>query len=404
MFKQTCLIAGLLVVGLSQTAQAQATTTAEKDRIRVMFLTAKEYHDQGQHAESLSKLSEIDSAMNMTVLPTVQNLRIKNLVAQGRFQDAKSALDKLYGLSPTQDVVKDMIVYEPKILSGIEAEKAAAVAKAAAAAKLNAENIEKWRIWEIDVNKSIDDSLEKRPEYALKQMRWYLKHRPNGAKSSRYRAEIPQVEARIEENKKTAERNQKIKAARIAAFSTRLTDVSAKWRAKYNKGTQKNLKTKEVSKKKSSYYHDEIYVFTRSTNCDLSIGLEIVTKRYHPNFNKKVARIEEKGKLEANLTSDDTVFIKRHPNQGYQIAVFDNSKGKYKSGSIKDEYRYLSKNKSGPFNERKWLVHNLTRTNKVNSLPLYSKYHTEAKPGYAEFVDYMTVFAEGCGAKIDAEL
>ncbi|PLX13428.1 MAG: hypothetical protein C0598_03630 [Marinilabiliales bacterium] len=112
-----------VLIAATQVNFAQELDTRTKNQIKTKFFNAKDYYSNQEYSKVLEKIDEIEGLAGSTILPQVQNLKVKALVGKGEFKKAKKQLFILEGLNLSEDILRDISQYSPKIENGLLAER-----------------------------------------------------------------------------------------------------------------------------------------------------------------------------------------------------------------------------------------------------------------------------------------
>lgn len=103
--------------------QAQELDKKTLAKVRVKLITAENSYKEGKYYSTLSKIREIEAIVGENAYEDIQNLKVKALIGNRSFEDAKKELDKLYEMDPSDEIITDIASYEDKIDTGIKAAK-----------------------------------------------------------------------------------------------------------------------------------------------------------------------------------------------------------------------------------------------------------------------------------------
>lgn len=120
--KKLLILITILIVA-TQFSFAQELDTRTKNQIKTKFFNAKDYYSNQQYSKVLEKIDEIEGLAGSKILPQVQNLKVKALVGKGEYSKAKQQLFILEGLNLSEDILRDVSQYSPKIEDGLLAER-----------------------------------------------------------------------------------------------------------------------------------------------------------------------------------------------------------------------------------------------------------------------------------------
>lgn len=119
MKKITYTIILLLVANVSHSQISEQT----KNKIKVQFLRAQDNYKSAKYLDAIKNIDEIENLLNGIRNPSAQNLKVKCLIGAKRYKKAQKELEVLYGLNPSQNILKDIASYEYKIQEGFKSEK-----------------------------------------------------------------------------------------------------------------------------------------------------------------------------------------------------------------------------------------------------------------------------------------
>lgn len=139
------IIVSILLLLMSFTIHAQQLDTRTKNQIKAKYFAAKDSFEAKDYSEALSKINEIEELSQGRKIATAQNLKVKTLLAQGKFQKAKDELYILEGLNLSESILKDISQYTADIDAGIEKERKAREAEIARQKAAEEARIEKAR-------------------------------------------------------------------------------------------------------------------------------------------------------------------------------------------------------------------------------------------------------------------
>lgn len=105
-----------------QFSYSQELDTKTINIMKVKMVGAKDLYSTNDYYEALKKIREIEELAGNNKSATLQNLKVKCLIGQGNFSEAKEELDVLYELNPKTEILRDISSYSDKINTGIQDE------------------------------------------------------------------------------------------------------------------------------------------------------------------------------------------------------------------------------------------------------------------------------------------
>ncbi|PCK06012.1 MAG: hypothetical protein COA42_17695 [Alteromonadaceae bacterium] len=125
MFRKLKFISVILMLALGSTAVcAQSLDARTISIIKVKFINANKYFDEKSYDKALAKVVEIEGLLGDKPSPTALNLKIKIMVARGQFIEADQALNNLYGLNLSNEILNDISEYSPTLEANLKQQKA----------------------------------------------------------------------------------------------------------------------------------------------------------------------------------------------------------------------------------------------------------------------------------------
>lgn len=112
----------VLIIASTVFAQAQQIDTRTKNQVKAKYTLAQDYFNEGNYQGTLEKIEESEALLRGTNIPSLLDLKVKTLIALGRFSDAQDALYILEGLELSDEIVSNIGGYSVNIEKGIEAE------------------------------------------------------------------------------------------------------------------------------------------------------------------------------------------------------------------------------------------------------------------------------------------
>ena len=121
-FMKKILLVLFLLIG-NQVLIAQDLDKKTLAKIKVKLITAENSYKKGSYTNTLTKIKEIERIVGEYTYEDIQNLKIKALIGQSKYDKAKKELDALYEMDPSDEIITDIASYEDKIDNGIITEK-----------------------------------------------------------------------------------------------------------------------------------------------------------------------------------------------------------------------------------------------------------------------------------------
>ncbi|PWG04050.1 WG repeat-containing protein [Polaribacter aquimarinus] len=109
----------ILLILLSTVINAQLSN-ATKNKIKVKFKIAKSLFKKENYDDALEKVYEVEELFGKIKNPSLQNLKIKILVAQEDFNKANIELNKINNMNLPSQILDDVASYSPKIEDGLK--------------------------------------------------------------------------------------------------------------------------------------------------------------------------------------------------------------------------------------------------------------------------------------------
>lgn len=116
------LITSIMLILFAVVSQAQQIDTRTKNQVKAKYTLAQDYFAQGNYKGTLEKIEESEDLLKGAKLPSLLDLKVKTLIALGRYSEANDALYVLEGLELSDEIVNNIGGYSVKIEKGIEAE------------------------------------------------------------------------------------------------------------------------------------------------------------------------------------------------------------------------------------------------------------------------------------------
>lgn len=112
-----------IILSLSfQITSAQDLDRKTLAKIKVKLITAENSFSEKQFIKTLQKIKEIENIVGKNTYEDIQNLKVMSLLMLKRFDEAKTELDALYEMDPSDGVLTSIASYSDKIDEGIQAE------------------------------------------------------------------------------------------------------------------------------------------------------------------------------------------------------------------------------------------------------------------------------------------
>ncbi|PHR69262.1 MAG: hypothetical protein COA67_11070 [Lutibacter sp.] len=148
----------LIALCTLQYSYGQKLDNKTKNKIRVKYITAKDFYTNKEYYKVLTKIGEIEGLSNGVKSANVQNLKVKTYVDLEEFITAQEELDILQEMNLSSKIIEEMAKYTVTIEDNIEIERQeAAVLKWEEEKRVRAEEAAEKERLRVDEEKRLAD-------------------------------------------------------------------------------------------------------------------------------------------------------------------------------------------------------------------------------------------------------